>query len=138
MIESAEEFVRLRSSTDPAEYHRAAHEPAEVATWLDVIARYPEMRSWVADNKTVPHSILAILVTDPSVDVRITVATKRKLTLEMFMVLANDPDENVRSWLTSNAKLPESVRAILAHDPSPRVRRQLAESGLREGRPRRK
>ncbi|MGW5380983.1 hypothetical protein [Nocardia sp. NPDC003963] len=58
MIESAEEFVRLRCSEDPAEYNRAAHEEASEQTWREVIARFPEMRVRVAHNKTVPLNIL--------------------------------------------------------------------------------
>lgn len=54
MIESADEFVRLRTSADPAEYQRAARDDATERTWRDVIARFPEMRFWVAQNKTVP------------------------------------------------------------------------------------
>ena len=54
VITSAEEFVQLRTSRNPDEYHRAAHEEASVETWLDVIERFPDMRSWVAHNKTVP------------------------------------------------------------------------------------
>ena len=44
MINSAEEFVRLRSSELPEEYWRAAHEEVPDAVWLDVIARFPDMR----------------------------------------------------------------------------------------------
>lgn len=58
MIESAEEFVRLRTSDDPDEYRRAAHDEVSEQTWRDVIAWVPEMRFWVAQNKTVPMSIL--------------------------------------------------------------------------------
>ncbi|MGF9754534.1 hypothetical protein AAII07_04985 [Microvirga sp. 0TCS3.31] len=77
MIESAEEFVRLRTSTDPAEYRRAAHEEAAERTWIEVIERYPDMRSWVAHNKTVPLSILKILRHDADEQVRLTVTSKR-------------------------------------------------------------
>ena len=77
VIESAEEFVRLRSSEDPAEYNRAAHDSASVSTWLDVIERYPEMREWVAHNKTVPLEILEQLRNDPDERVRWMVLKKR-------------------------------------------------------------
>ena len=43
MIESADEFRRLRESDDPAEYLRAAHEPARLDVWREVIARFPEL-----------------------------------------------------------------------------------------------
>lgn len=76
MIESADEFVRLRTSDDPAEYRRAAHDDAAERTWRDVIARFPEMRFWVAQNKTVPLSVLEDLRNDPDERVRSMVRAK--------------------------------------------------------------
>jgi hypothetical protein len=76
VIESAEEFVRLRASTDPDEYLRAAHDEAADATWRDVITRFPDMRFWVAQNKTVPLSILHELRNDPDERVRSMVRAK--------------------------------------------------------------
>ena len=51
MIQTAEEFVELRSSEDPELYGRAANEPASEEVWLDVIQRYPEMKFWVAQKR---------------------------------------------------------------------------------------
>lgn len=76
VIESAGEFVRLRSSADPGESQRAAHDEASERTWRDVIARFPEMRVWVAQNKTVPLSVLEDLRTDPDERVRSMVRAK--------------------------------------------------------------
>ena len=70
MIQSAEEFVRLRTSDDASEYGRAAHEQASEDTWRDVIERFPDMRVWVAQNKTVPLSILELLRHAPDKGVR--------------------------------------------------------------------
>lgn len=67
MIESADEFVRLRTSQDRAEYHRAAHDEATEATWIEVLERFPDMRVWVAHNKTVPLTILERLRHDSDV-----------------------------------------------------------------------
>lgn len=77
MIESAEEFVRLRTSSDPSGYGRAAQDEATVETWRDVIARFPDMRFWVAQNKTVPLVILEELRSDPDERVRSMVRAKR-------------------------------------------------------------
>jgi hypothetical protein len=77
MIESADEFVRPRTSADPAEYRSAAHDEAVERTWRDVIARFPEMRFWVAQNKTVPLSVLEDLRSDPDERVRSMVRAKR-------------------------------------------------------------
>ena len=122
MIESADEFVRLRSSTVPVEYTRAAEESADMATWLEVIERFPDMREWVAHNKSVPHAILAILATDPAPEVRQVVAGKRKLLPETMMILVEDPDENFRASLAGNPKLTPAARAALAADPNAWVR----------------
>jgi hypothetical protein len=76
VIESADEFIRLRTSDDPAEYRRAAHDEGSESTWRDVIERFPDMRFWVAQNKTVPLSILETLRTDPDEQVRSMVRAK--------------------------------------------------------------
>lgn len=76
MIETAEDFVRLRTSENPDEYYRAAHEEAATATWLDVIERYPHMRFWVAQNKTVPLEVLEVLRHDDDERVRSMVRCK--------------------------------------------------------------
>jgi hypothetical protein len=70
VIESAEEFLRLRTSDDPDQYRQAAHDQASEGTWRDVIDRFPDMRVWVAQNKTVPLPILEELRNDPDVRVR--------------------------------------------------------------------
>ena len=133
MIESAEEFVRLRTSEDPADYHRAAHEEAPLAVWEAVIEGWPEMREWVAHNKTVPIEILERLADDVDPKVRFVVATKRKLSEELFAKLAEDPDEGVRSRIAYNAKVPLEVAQRLTRDPSTIVSdaasRHLSDTG---------
>jgi hypothetical protein len=76
MIDSADEFRRLRVSENPEEFHRAAHDEAPVEVWLEVIRRWPDMRFWVAQNKTVPLSVLKVLVNDPDWKVRDMVLRK--------------------------------------------------------------
>ncbi|GAA4623217.1 hypothetical protein GCM10023113_07300 [Cellulomonas oligotrophica] len=77
MIESAAEFVGLRTSEDPGEYQRAAREEAPLEVWLAVIEDHPEMRQWVAHNKTVPAVVLERLAGDSDPTVRWTVAIRR-------------------------------------------------------------
>ena len=77
VIESADELVRLRRSTDSAEYGRAARDAASAETWLDMIQRFPDMREWVAHNKTLPLEILEILRRDPDEKVQSVVRQKR-------------------------------------------------------------
>jgi hypothetical protein len=96
MIGSADEFVTLRSSRDPAEYRRAAHEQAPLKVWMKVIVDYPDFRQWVAHNKTVPLEVLDLLAGDEDVKVRWFVAGKRKTPDRILRRLAVDPDESVR------------------------------------------
>jgi hypothetical protein len=116
MIASAEEFVRLRTSDDPAEYARAAKDSAREEVWLTIVERHPEMRSWVAHNKTVPANILARLARDPDPGVRGTVARKRKLSPDLMFLLADDPDDGVRHALVWNASCPPELLRRLAED----------------------
>jgi len=116
MIDSADEFRRLRTSEDHQEQRRAALEPTTEEIWIEVIERFPEMREWVAINKTVPVSILRVLATDADARVRSTVATKRKLNRELFELLARDPDDSVRDRVAWNPKVPADLLALLAQD----------------------
>jgi hypothetical protein len=102
MITSASEFIRLRISSDPQEYLRAATEEAPIEVWHELIELHPDMRSWVAHNKTVPHEILVLLAQDPSAHVRHTVARKNKLSTELMLKLATDLDASVRQRVVWN------------------------------------
>ena len=124
-IASAEDFVRLRTSEDPDEYRVAANGIASDEVWLDVISRYPEMKEWVAHNKTVPLVILEKLLADADPGVRSVVATKRKLADAMFEKLASDPEVSVRLALSYNAKLPSRLIEQLKRDPESAVREAL-------------
>jgi hypothetical protein len=115
-IESADEFVRLRFSDDPAEYNRAAHEDAPAAVWDELIESRPEMRKWVVHNKTVPLELLRRLAADPDFDVRCAVAGKRKLDRALFVELAADPAPEVRHRIAWNAKVPLDVLSALTED----------------------
>jgi len=122
MINTAEEFARLRRSDIPAEYERAASEEASVDVWLSVIDRFPDLREWVAHNKTVPLQVLELLARDPSASVRFTVASKRKLSRELQMLLVTDPDSSVRHGLACNAKCELEILRRLAADAESFVR----------------
>ncbi|GAB3909199.1 hypothetical protein GCM10028803_46370 [Larkinella knui] len=105
MIDSAREFIRLRNSEIIEEYTRAAHEEASLQTWKEVIELYPDYKTWVIHNKTVPLEILEELASDPNSDVRSKVARKRKISPFIIEILANDPDEEVRYALACNTKI---------------------------------
>lgn len=134
VIESADEFFRLRRSTDPGEYGRAALDEASIETWQEVIRRFPEMRQWVAHNKTVPIEVLAVLAADVDSRVRSAVADKRKLTLDLFRLLAADPDDGVRMRVAYNRKVPDEVLRGLVSDPAALVR-EAAQGSLARRQP---
>lgn len=117
MIESAEEFRRLRTSEDPADYERAANDEAPFVVWNDIIQNIPEMRFWVAHNKTVPQEIMRALIEVGDARTRSMIAMKRSLPETLQKVLAVDADEGVRLSLCRNKKVAASVLAILVDDP---------------------
>lgn len=127
MINTAEEFVRLRSSEVMEEYFQAAHDEAPLDVWLEVIDKYPDYREWVAHNKTVPIEILEILADDPDDQVRSAVACKNKLTAELQLKLAHDPHESVRLHIAYNKNVRKSVLELLQNDEWERVREQATE-----------
>ncbi|MFD4262621.1 hypothetical protein ACFWR9_34620 [Streptomyces sp. NPDC058534] len=108
MIESAEEFIRLRFSDVPEEYGRASTESAVPDVWREVIERHPEARFWVAQNKTISLEILQVLAGDPDPRVRAMVASKRKLTPDLLNMLAADPDESVRLTVARHKSVPKT------------------------------
>jgi hypothetical protein len=127
MIPSASEFCRLRESERPEESLRAAHEEAPHAVWRALIVNRPDMRVWVALNKTVPIEILDILSRDEDVEVRCTVAMKRKINEVIAVRLAKDSDERVRAALIHNKKLPFAAMMVLKTDSSEFVQKILNE-----------
>ena len=135
MIATAQEFKRLRESADPEEYGRAASDEATLDVWLEVIdemPEMPEMRFWVAQNKTVPIEIHELLSVSADAQVRGMVARKRKITESIAVRLASDPIQTVRAALAVNAKLPDVARHILLSDPSPLVQDALARRNQKD------
>lgn len=127
MISSAEEFRKLRESLIEEEYHRAAHEEASELVWFDVIKKYPEMKSWVAHNKTVPITVLEYLAKDKDSDVRAGVARKRKLSRNLFVLLSQDTDVSVLYTLAGNPKIPNDIFEALEDTKDQWLRTMLAE-----------
>ena len=129
MIESAREFVRLRTSEIPSEYNRAASEPATLDVWLDVIRDYPEMTSWVVHNKTVPLEVLALMAQSRDPRLRRDVAMKRKLSPSLFALLGADEDETVRATIARNRRCPADVLARMRTDSCPLVSAAACRAG---------
>jgi hypothetical protein len=127
MINSAQEFIRLRTSDESSEYSRAAHEEAPMDVWLELVRDYPDMRFWVAHNKKVPIEILQTLARDEDASVREMVAQKRKATTTILELLASDPDDSVRSAVAHNPKTPRYVLESLRDDPWDMLREDVRE-----------
>ena len=118
MIDSAEEFIRLRKSELQEEYNRAAHDEAPMTVWLELVQKHPEMKVWVVHNKTVPLEILEALSLDEDPKVRSSVARKRKASHEIMERLARDTDESVRHGVACNKKTPPTILKLLLDDDS--------------------
>ena len=127
MIESAEEFKRLRESEVIDEYTRATHDDASTKIWEDVLDKYPELAFWVAQNKTVPLEILEKLAVHTDPKVRDMVARKRKIPEALMLQLAKDEDESVRNALVNNGKVTEAVLRVLINDTWQVVRERASE-----------
>ncbi|MFC3803877.1 hypothetical protein [Cohnella sp. GCM10012308] len=133
MIKCAEEFVRLRSSEKMDEYLKAAWDEASVEVWLDVINRYPDMRKWVAHNKTVPVVIMEILAVDVDERVRFMVASKNRLPEDLQLILAADISDSVRQRIVYNKKATLKVLSSLLKDDNEEIR-SLAKHRIDGGR----
>ncbi|GGR83302.1 hypothetical protein GCM10008960_07930 [Deinococcus sedimenti] len=123
-IQSAEEFVRLRTSDFPDVQLRATHGGAPVEVWFEVIAEHPDMRFWVAHNRTVPDEVLVLLARDPDPRVRWRVADRRSCPPSVMEELCTDPDEGVRERLSFNARTPRSILERLERDRVARIAKQ--------------
>jgi hypothetical protein len=126
MIQSAAEFIQLRTSSAKADYDRAAQDEAPLEVWWDLVKNHPDMKGWVAHNKTVPMEILDALSKDKASDVRNAVARKRKLSQALSERLARDADEGVRLAVAYNANTPDDVLRILVNDTWAEVAKKAA------------
>ena len=131
MIESAEEFYRLRTSENESEQDRATNEEVPEHILFEVIEKYPDMRKWVAHNKKVPLKILKKLASDLDWRVRHKVASKNKIDKELFICLSSDPDEAVRQSIAANRNIPIDLLEKLVHDSSEDVS-EIAQQRLKE------
>jgi hypothetical protein len=127
LIKSAKEFVHLRLSDNQDEYLRAAWDEAPIEVWFEVIENYPDMRFWVAQNKTIPVEVLEILADDPSDRVRFMVASKKKLSERIQLKMARDKDLSVRMRIVLNKKATHSVLQILSEDKDVEIREKAME-----------
>ncbi|MGQ5389264.1 hypothetical protein ACT8ZS_00105 [Paenibacillus sp. M.A.Huq-84] len=134
IINSAEEFVRLRLSENVDDYLRAAREEANIYIWLEVIGKYPDLKYWVAHNTTVQMEVLEVLSDDLCWQVRHMVASKNKLSEELQIKLANDRDPSVRQRIVNNKRATISALLVLSKDEELEIKemalKKLAKLGF--------
>ncbi|ADU15335.1 hypothetical protein [Asticcacaulis excentricus] len=118
MIESAEEFIRLRFSEVPEDYQRSHLEPASIEVWRELLTKDADVRYWVAHNRTVPIEILEILSNDPDAKVRERVAGKGKIarTISFLEHFSKDSEEKIRRKIALNKFTPVYILENLAKD----------------------
>jgi len=133
MIETVAEFVRLVESDDPDERRRSAWEAALPQVWKSLVENHPEMRFWVAGNRTVPDVILRILAIDPEWRVRHRVASRKSCPSDILELLSNDTHDSIVSLVAGHPNTPSSALRRLARYPwdqvSKKATRQLSERG---------
>lgn len=128
MINSADEFIQLRQSEDLNEQSIATNDSADISVWYEIIERFPDFKSWVVHNKTIPLEILELLAKDKDPNVRSEVARKRKISDDIFSYLSVDRDENVRYALMCNTKLSLDKKQTIKVDDSNWLTEKLAET----------
>lgn len=110
MINSVEEFIRLRRSEVPEEYYRANHDEAPSEVWMDVYRSRPDLAVYIALNQSaVPGEVLELLARDPEWGVRSTVARRPDLSLKLLSELASDADEAVRTGVIANPRTTKDI-----------------------------
>ena len=132
MIRSAEEFRCIRLSDEEQAIVRASREDAPVAVWREVIERWPDMRFWVAHNRTIPLEILECLSRDQDERTRKRVAMKRKLPLDIRWRLAHDPAASVVQTIIQNRTTPLDLVEHIRNTTSDTWLRRLADARIGE------
>lgn len=106
----------MRNSESPEEYSRAANEEAPIEIWHEILEKFPNMKTWVIHNKTVPEEILRLLSNDSDSSVRRRVADKIKCPADVLAKLAKDSDEAVRLRVAYNPKVTREILERLTTD----------------------
>lgn len=127
MINSSDEYMKLRSSYNHADCERSVCDTAEISTWIEIINNYRDSKGWVVQNKTIPIEILRILAADSDAQVRAVVASKRKCDDELLRQLSSDPEPEVRLRVAYNKSCNAVTLNILRNDSWSRVAEVAAE-----------
>lgn len=135
MIKSADDLVHFYTGGGTQEeFQKARWAELPVDIWLDLIARFPEHRLIVHDQKRVPVEVLEALADDPSVQVREAVSGKKHLPLHLYEKFAKDPHPEVRGGIAAKIDRAPWLRERLANDPSYWVRRIVQRKAYEDKR----
>ncbi|GAA0452866.1 hypothetical protein Ade02nite_00930 [Paractinoplanes deccanensis] len=122
MIETADEFVRLVTSEDPAQRRRAAWEDALDEVWTSLVANYPDMHFWVANNRTISEGVMRSLAADDDWRVRDRIAMKNSCPTDILDLLSWDPHDAVAAAVAGHPNTSDEALRRLAKHPWEKVR----------------
>jgi hypothetical protein len=128
MINTAEEFIRLRTSSVPEEYGRAGRDEASYEVWIEIIEKHPDMRVWVAFNRTISLELQTILAKDEDPRVRSAIAGKYPLERGLYEMLAKDESEPIRRRIAHNKKTPLDILEKMMYDEVEDIRAAAKEN----------
>lgn len=131
MIDNANEWIRLRSSDDSDDNYRAATETVPLAVWMQIHSKAPDLRAFIAYNRTSPPEMLAILARDENWLVRHAVAERQDAPTSALRELADDVDERVRVLVAGHPSTQRDVLQYLSRVDSADAVRVKASARLR-------
>ena len=106
--------------------HIARHPRTPPNILASLITEAPSTRQAIANNPSIPISLLRQLVSDESISVRRAVALHRATLLEDLETLALDLEVPVRAAVAHHPQLSTNLYGLLAGDACPKVRAALA------------
>ncbi|NEO84251.1 MAG: hypothetical protein F6J87_08355 [Spirulina sp. SIO3F2] len=80
----------------------------------------------LASNPSLTPELLAILIQDPCLEVRLAIIRHPNLNQALRQRLAQDPHPNVREAIATSHQIPAATLAVLSTDPALTVRQKLA------------
>jgi hypothetical protein len=131
VIDNAREWIRLRSSDDSDDNHRAATETVPLAVWMQIHSKAPDLRAFIAYNRTSPPEMLAILARDENRLVRHAVAERHDAPVSALRELADDVDERVRVLVAGHPSTQRDVLQYLSRVDAADAVRVKASARLR-------
>ncbi|MEU8222521.1 hypothetical protein [Kribbella sp. NPDC048915] len=109
MIGSADEFVGLRRSWDGTDWQRIKRDEAPLEVWLEIVREHPDMRFWVAFNRTLPAEVVRLLSQDSDWRVRARIASRKDAPGDVLAALSADPHDAVAASVAGNPGTPDDA-----------------------------